>query len=420
MLKKLLFVIFLSVSLILSDQTRVFGALRDTVFCEQNPVLYSCVDTCTSSGGSATTAKAKSDGGNSGGCGVNENGSQANKDQVWSYFNNKFREAGYSPDEAEKATSGIMGNWLQESAFNSYRSDGAGCTGASGPITGSAGMGIAQWCGGRQQALADFAAERGQEWGCLGTQLEFTWSEMEDRDLIKSMKGLSPRDSSQIFDEVFEVSEGSGERQAKGEQMYKEYTGKDPSALGSTPSGAAAGACAAGAAGSGGPIPSAVCNETLAKFSELKGSKILYESDERIQNDLDKCTDQKIERCAIGTTSKTGGVRPQTLRGLVGIAENSGASSILLWNINTDHGCDKFDHPVGLASDIGGCGGQKAVDTEPECRKVFDYIIANMDELGVSYVIWNGDYCQQKAATAEHVSCNGDHSTHIHVSFKDS
>lgn len=373
-------------------------------FRNKNDILYFNDATCTIASGSIKNI-APSDGGS---CGTDENGNKGNQDQVWSYFNNKFTAAGYSKDEAEKATSGIMGNWMQESAFNSYRKDGQGCTGASGPITGSAGMGIAQWCGGRQQNLADFAAERGKEWGCLGTQLEFTWHEMEERGLDKDMKGLSPSESSQMFDEVFEVSDGSGERQKKGEQMYSEYTGKDPGTLSSDSSSGSTSCPSTTAAGG---IMSPDCTALVEKMNQLKGSKITHEGD-WVQKDIDRCTTEPIERCG-----SDGGADPNTLRGIIAMSENAGVSSIKVWNINSVHGCDRFDHPVGLATDIGECGGQAAKSDSEECKKVFQYLMDNREELNIKYIIWNGQACNNASEDRDYVMCNGDHNDHIHVSF---
>lgn len=202
----------------------------------------SSVECCPTSN---TGASAQSSG-DGGGCGEKAGDSAINQGQVWSYFNKKFVEAGYTPDEAEKATAGIMGNWRQESGFNPDRHNapnpGAGCQRPDGsavpgglPELGVSGMGIAQWCGDRQKKLADFAG--GEDPSCLGVQLEFAWSEMEDRNLIEGMKGVDARRAASIFNlggngaQGFEIGADDGARQGHAEDLYAEYTGQDPGSL---------------------------------------------------------------------------------------------------------------------------------------------------------------------------------------------
>lgn len=203
---------------------------------------------CPSSSGSAGTAK-----GDGGGCGIPENDKQENKDQVWAFFNKKFAEAGYSPEEAEKATAGIMGNWQQESAFNPARSDGMGCT-------EYAAFGIAQWCGkgngdrhgDRIQKLEEYAKSVGQKPTCLGAQLEFAWKEMGDKHLQEAMKGTSPKEAAHIFNlggkgaGGFEVGADDDKRQGFAEEQYTKYTGKSPGSLGTRSADSCASSSAAG------------------------------------------------------------------------------------------------------------------------------------------------------------------------------
>lgn len=386
--------------------TSVSAASMPLIYCEQQQILYGgCATTCSPSSSGGTAAQLKGDGG---GCGTDANGDKANQDQVWGYFNNKFTQAGYSKDEAEKATAGIMGNWLQESAFNSYRKDGAGCTGAAGPITGSAGMGIAQWCGGRQQALADYATERGTEWTCLGTQMEFAWKEMEERDLIAKMKGNSPAEASHNFDKIFEVSDGSGEREKKGEDMYKEYTGKDPGTLsqGNNSSGSS---CPVGGGG-GGAIPGEACAEALPAFQDAVSSGKI-EVRENVEEDMANCNDGDFKYC-------TAGAQAVVFRGLAAVSGAPGVESIGLNNINEGHGCDSMDHPNGLATDIEKCNGVAANTDVEECYAVIDYLVEHKDELNIRWIIWDGAYCQEKLAGSGFGSCDPSaHHNHIHISF---
>lgn len=387
----------------------VIGPLSDNVlavaaplFCEQQYILYGgCLEPCQT--GSTTDAPTPS--GDGGGCGEKKGDSKANKDQIWGFFVNKFMGEGYSKEEAEKATAGIMGNWLQESGFNPDRHNapnpGSGCNGASGPITGSVGLGIAQWCGGRQQDLMDFAA--GRDISCLGVQLEFTWKEMGERDLYKKMKGLSPAESSQIFDEIFEVSNGTGERQKKGEQMYAEYTGKDPGGLSTTSDQGNNCKRAAGA------IPGAQCSQAVPAFREAMASGKI-EGRENVEKDLENCSDTDFKYC-------TPGAQAVTLRGIVAMSQAPGVESVGLNNINDGHDCDEMDHPNGLATDIEKCNGKAANSDEAACFALIDFLVENREELNIRYIIWDGSYCQQKLAGSGFGECRGDHNNHIHVSF---
>ncbi len=211
----------------------------------------------SSSGGSCcpTSGGATAASGDGGGCGIPENDKQENKDQVWSFFNKKFQEAGYSSEEAEKATAGIMGNWQQESAFNPARSDGMGCT-------EYAAFGIAQWCGkgngdrhgDRILKLEEYAKSVGQKPTCLGAQLEFAWKEMEGKHLQEGMKGVSPKEAAHIFNlggkgaSGFEVGANDNERQGFAEEQYTKYTGKSGGSLGTRDS---SGDCASSSSAGG-------------------------------------------------------------------------------------------------------------------------------------------------------------------------
>ncbi len=381
-------------------------AVAAPLFCEQNYVLYGgCLEPCQT----GATDEIATPAGDGGGCGEKAGDSKANKDQVWGFFVNKFMGEGYTKDEAEKATAGIMGNWQQESGFNPDRHNapdpGTGCNGASGPITKNVGMGIAQWCGSRQQDLVDFAG--GRDASCLGVQLEFTWLEMGQRDLYAKMKGLSPSQSSQIFDEIFEVSDGSGERQTKGEQMYTDYTGKDPGAL---TAGSNQGNLCKGSSGGSGAIPGADCASALPAFKDaVSAGKI--EVHENVEKDMENCSDVDFKYC-------TPGAQAVVFRGLAAVSGAPGVESIGLNNINHEHGCDEMDHPNGLATDIEKCNGKAANTDEQACHAVIDYLVEHKEELNIRWIIWDGSYCQQKIAGSGFGSCDPSaHHNHIHVSF---
>lgn len=375
-----------------------------------------------------TSPAASTTSGGGGGCGENTDNSQVNKDQVWSFFNNKFIEAGHTKEEAEKATAGIMGNWQRESAFNPDKhnsaSKGAGCTGASGPITGTVGLGIAQWCGSRQQDLADFANEKGTDISCLGTQLEFTWMEMEKRNLPAGMKGVSASEAASIFNlggngaDGFEIGADNGIRMGHADELYGEYTGKSPGTLGNTPkSSNTADACAKQSnvmtSGAGNaPSSSGDCDKEKERFNRLvaEGKIDISNREAEIRDDVSKCTTAQIE------CGGAGGVSPHTIGVINDLAENVG--KVYIWNFNNGHpdnqggedgnGCNR-NHPHGKAVDIA-CGDGAVTSTEL-CEDFIDYIIENENKIGYTELIW-----QQNYRCDSGVNCAvGGHADHIHL-----
>lgn len=422
MLNKRRIVTFVStLCLVLGQQAATVTAL-DAFFCESNPILYSCVSACStgSSGASALPSSINVTTGDGGGCGSSD--PNANKQQVWSFLKGKGL--------TDEAAAGVMGNMEQESTFNPKAINSIGC------------RGIVQWCYGRNDLLTSYANERGKSWDCLGVQLEYMWHEMTETGqgsvnsngqqlgipLVDALNGKSFNGSSkytnsgaynagQIFHDYFErANVALGEDKGRGERankLYQEFTGKASTPVGSAAAPNGGSKSCGGTSTSGGPIPSANCKAVQDSFNQLVSSgKITLEIPE-IKDDVNKCSDQKLERCI-------GGARVQTIRSLDAIAQNSGVDSIRLWNINEKHGCDQFDHPAGLASDIKQANGVECTNSNPEaCKKVFDYAIAHKEELGISYIIWNGSYCQQMAASTPNISCNSDHNDHIHISFKD-
>lgn len=201
-------------------------------------------DACCASTGNKGGSIINASVGGGGGCGEDKDGDQGNKDQIWSFLINKFEEEGYNRDEAEKAASGVMGNMWQETggSFNPHIDHGMGCN--SGPA-----IGLNQWCFERQTNLKNFGEEKGNGWQCLGTQLEFLWGEMTSthKHLFDVMKGKPPREAAEIFDhggdgasqgitgfeESWDSQQGMHVRAGFADQIYQEFTGKDPSALSS-------------------------------------------------------------------------------------------------------------------------------------------------------------------------------------------
>lgn len=200
-------------------------------FKAANDVLY--YDRCANGGssGSASNAISTAGLGDGGGCGAKESGNADNMKQVQDYFVKQFESAGYSKEEALKATAGIMGNWQQESGFSADRHNqpnpGSGCLDQSGkavpgglPELGGKGLGIAQWCGTRQVKLKNYTDQKGKDLSCLGAQLEFAWSEMQADGVITKMKGKSARDAAGIYMTDFEGASINGDREGKAEAIY--------------------------------------------------------------------------------------------------------------------------------------------------------------------------------------------------------
>lgn len=396
-----------------------------TIECDES-TSSSAANTLMSSPSASTTS-------GGGGCGEKTDNSKINQDQVWSFFNNKFKEAGYTTEEAEAAAAGIGGNWRRESGFNPDKHNsagkGSGCTGASGPVTGTVGLGIAQWCGSRQQNLADFAKEKGTDISCLGTQLEFTWMEMGERNLQTGMKGLSPSQAASVFNlgdkskgvQGFEIGADNGIRMGHADDVYGEYTGKAPSTLGNTPTGTSSdttacenknNAVSSSAAAGGAPTSTGDCEIEKARFKKLvdAGKIDISNRKDGILDDVSKCTTAQIACGGVG------GVNPRAIGVINDLAENVG--KVYIWNFNNGHpdnhggddgnGCNR-NHPHGKAVDIA-CGDGAVTDIEL-CKDFVDYILANKNKFGYTELIW-----QQKYLCDAGVNCNvNGHADHIHV-----
>jgi len=394
-------------------------AKGDDLFRQQNDILY-YDDSCSLATPASSTSTGTTPSGSGGGGGCGEQGygsgvrnSEANKQQIWSFLKNKGL--------TDEAAAGIMGNAEQESSFMPDALNNIGC------------LGFVQWC--PRSKIDNFAAQNGGDPTCLGTQLEFLWDQLSNDPYESKVKksfdyGITPgmsmvdamnqiKDPGQaavFFEREYERSNvGLGEnlgRDTRADKLYKDFTGKDPDVLGSSPTGSGSSASCPNNNTPGG-IPSANCQDVQSSFQSLVSSgKVTLEIPE-INDDVAKCSEQPIERC-------TGGARPQTVRAISAIAQNSGVDTMRLWNINEKHGCDQFDHPAGLATDIKQANGVECASSNPEeCKKMFDYIINNGDELDVKYVIWNGSYCEQMKATSKGVTvyCNNDHNDHIHLSL---
>jgi hypothetical protein len=98
---------------------------------------------------------------------------------------------------------GVLGNFSQESGFNPRVNEG----GAVGSPLGKGGYGLAQWTGGRQTNLVNFAKQRKKDPGDPSLQADFLISELEgpEKSSLASLRGaVSPEQSALVFRRDFE------------------------------------------------------------------------------------------------------------------------------------------------------------------------------------------------------------------------
>lgn len=98
---------------------------------------------------------------------------------------------------------GVLGNFAQESGFNPRVNEG----GKVGGPMGRGGYGLAQWTGGRQSALVNFAKQRKMDPGDAGLQADFLVYELqgpESRAAASLRKAQSPEQAALVFRRDFE------------------------------------------------------------------------------------------------------------------------------------------------------------------------------------------------------------------------
>jgi tape measure domain-containing protein len=111
--------------------------------------------------------------------------------------------AGLGITKAQAA--GIVGNLQRESGLNPRVNEG----GFVGLPLGVGGYGLAQWTGGRQQALRRFAGYDDKKAGDLQTQVRFIIAELlgpENKALQKLRETVSPEQAAVVFDKYYERS----------------------------------------------------------------------------------------------------------------------------------------------------------------------------------------------------------------------
>jgi hypothetical protein len=367
-------------------------------------------------------------GGGGGNCGEQGYGggardSQANKQQIWSFLKGK----GLS----DEAAAGIMGNMDKESAYMPDAENSLGC------------RGVVQWCFGRVDGLNEWAAAHNSNWNCLGTQLEYMWHEMTETSESQVMGPLqgsrSASEAANTFHDLYERSNtATGEqlgRAERGEKAYREFTGKDagqsaatedksqsPSTVSDPNSCTASVAQQTGQADSNGqpigPRPPSTCGAVLDMVRLINSGKIDISNNKAgIEKDFNHCTTDQIS-CGTGE-GQPGGVNPKVLRALADTAQNSGASQLAMWNLNSGHGCDGLNLPNGKASDIRCQGNQLGQTTaSDDCNKIFKWLYDHYDEFELEELIWQYPPAGYSCSNPKIMCDIEGHTDHIHIGVR--
>jgi hypothetical protein len=93
---------------------------------------------------------------------------------------------------------GVLGNFQLESGFNPRINEG----GRVGAPAGAGGFGLAQWTGGRQTGLINYAKKKGLDPGSIEAQADFLAYELQgpEKRAFESLKGaVSPEESARRF-----------------------------------------------------------------------------------------------------------------------------------------------------------------------------------------------------------------------------
>lgn len=111
----------------------------------------------------------------------------------------RLKQEGYTNAQI----AGILGNFQQESGFNPRINEG----GFIGAPKGRGGYGLAQWTGGRQSALINFARQRKMDPGDPGLQADFLVHELrgpEKAAAASLRQAKSPEQAALVFRRDFE------------------------------------------------------------------------------------------------------------------------------------------------------------------------------------------------------------------------
>ncbi len=376
----------------------------------------------SSSEESATCCGSNTAGSGGGGCGEqgyasgNRN-SKANKDQIWNYFKSK----GLS----DTAVAGIMGNIDQESAFMPDANNNN--SGANQGAVGGGCRGIVQWCAGRNEGLEKFAKEKGTDWTCLSTQLDFVWYEVTQTGEAGVMKNLNAAKTPGAAGDVWAVEyermathEQAG-RAERAQKIFEEYNGQSgggsETASDSGDSGSSESCTEKAADGS---LVSGECAELIEKLKKYKAEgKFVPQNEQPEMQDIEDC-DKVVEpaNCNSGSGDHSG-VYKIMLQVLVTLIEKTG-KKISIYALNRDHFVDCGEHPKGLGVDI------TLASTTPEGQAVYKYLYDNASTLKVNKLIYDpvpgGYQCMYEGKPASCMGVYGSetlsgHQDHIHVSL---
>ncbi len=177
-------------------------------------------------------------------------------------------ERGLTPAQS----AGIVGNLMLESGGNTtVNPDALNSIGA---------YGIAQWLGGRKDALEAYAASKGKPKNDLSIQLEFLWSELSagnqisattKKDFLSSVTPqTTPGEAAKIFEDTFERSGGAGipQRVSNAESVFASFGSNSPTPA-SSPGPSGTGACDDGSNSTIDPtLPQGTAEELFTRIKE--------------------------------------------------------------------------------------------------------------------------------------------------------
>jgi hypothetical protein len=128
---------------------------------------------------------------------------------------------------------GVLGNFQLESGFNPRINEG----GKVGAPAGAGGFGLAQWTGGRQNALVNFAKKKKLDPGSIEAQADFLAYELQgpEKRAFESLKGaVSPEESARRFLVDFERAgiPKTDQRQKAARSIYEKLGQLDLNAQG--------------------------------------------------------------------------------------------------------------------------------------------------------------------------------------------
>lgn len=123
---------------------------------------------------------------------------------------------------------GVLGNFQLESGFNPRINEG----GRVGAPAGAGGYGLAQWTGGRQTGLINYAKKKGLDPGSIEAQADFLAYELQgpEKRAFESLKGaVSPEESARRFLTDFERAgiPKTDQRQKAARAIYEKLGGLD-------------------------------------------------------------------------------------------------------------------------------------------------------------------------------------------------